>query len=409
MGTVTANISTAGGLVAHNSDGTISDCYATGTVSVGDDYVGGLVGVNSGRIDIGTGAISNCYATGNVTAGDGAAGGLIGRDSCGTISNCYATGSVTADNFAGGLVGIDSGSIITNCYRHYNGGTNFDGTYVSDLTTFRDIAFLTGDESNNGLKWSTDIISTDADSSKVWRAFTYKGTYPIFQRQSYDTGSVTVTSSPSGADISLNGVATGRATDTTVSDLVEGEYIVTVSRAGYAVTPENVSVTLTGGEAEEVSFVLEGNETTKVLNLSAGWNMISVPARDATITLPDEAGAVYRYNGNIYESVADLASVAPGEGVWMAATGACNITFTGIPVDSYTEPASAGWNMIGSCSEEIESFGDHLSSVPAGAVSTQIYGYEPAQGRYVTPASCTPGCGYWVSVSEGCEICLSLT
>ena len=38
--------------------------------------------------------------------------------------------------------------------------------------------------------------------------------------------------------------------------------------------------------------------------------------------------------------------------------------------------------MIGSCSEEIASFGDHLSSDPAGAVSGQIYGYDPDDGRY---------------------------
>ena len=76
-----------------------------------------------------------------------------------------------------------------------------------------------------------------------------------------------------------------------------------------------VSVTLTGGGAEEVSFSSgRENETTKSVNLSAGWNMISVPVRDATVTLPTEAGAVYRYNGNIYETVADLANVAPGEG-----------------------------------------------------------------------------------------------
>ena len=93
-----------------------------------------------------------------------------------------------------GLVGNGYGS-ITNCYRHDNSGTNYDGTYISDLTTFRDIAFLTGEEPANGLDWPTDIISTDADSSKVWRAFTCKGQYPIFQWQSYDTGTITVTSS----------------------------------------------------------------------------------------------------------------------------------------------------------------------------------------------------------------------
>ena len=69
---------------------------------------------------------------------------------------------------------MNSGT-LTNCYRHDTGGDHFEGTYVSDLTTFRDIAFLTGDDPDNGLNWSTDIISTGADSSKVWRAFTYKG------------------------------------------------------------------------------------------------------------------------------------------------------------------------------------------------------------------------------------------
>ena len=110
-------------------------------------------------------------------------------------------------------------------------------------------------------------------------------------------------------------------TNTTLTDLVEGEYIVTVSRAGYDATPEYVYVILSGCGTEEASFVLTESVTTKIVNLSAGWNMISVPVENATITLPAEAGAVYRYNGNIYETVADLGSVAPGEGFWMAATG----------------------------------------------------------------------------------------
>ena len=218
-GSATSGDRNAGGLVGYAYCGSITNCYATGSAVADSLNAGGLVG------HILYCSIINCYATGSATAENTIAGGLVGLNIDGGIANSYATGSAAANsqynNDAGGLVGSNSGT-LTNCYRHYNGGMNYDGTYVSDLTTFRDIAFLTGYESDTCLNWSTDIISTDADPSKIWRAFTYKGQYPIFQWQSFDTGSITVTSSPSGADIFLNGVATGISTNTTVPDLPEG-------------------------------------------------------------------------------------------------------------------------------------------------------------------------------------------
>ena len=93
----------------------------------------------------------------------------------------------------------------------------------------------------------------------------------------------------------------------------------------------------------------------------------------------------------------------------MAATGPCNISFTGIPVENYTEPASAGWNMIAVVRRRLRPLAIICPLIRRERVSGQIYGYDPAQGRYETPVSCMPGCGYWVSVSENCEICLSLT
>ena len=109
-GSVNGNVYT-GGLVGY-SDGTISDCYATGTVG-GIDCTGGLVGQNVG----GTAVISNCYATGVVNGGTFNTGGLVGRNVNGTISDCYATGTVSGtNNYTGGLVGLNNAGFISDCY-----------------------------------------------------------------------------------------------------------------------------------------------------------------------------------------------------------------------------------------------------------------------------------------------------
>jgi hypothetical protein len=99
-----------GGLVGNNF-GTITNCYATGSVS-GDVVVGGLVGDNHTKYS----TIANCYAAGSVS-GDGAVGGLCGfnRSGC-RITNCYATATVSGHEHVGGLVGYNDNGSIRNCY-----------------------------------------------------------------------------------------------------------------------------------------------------------------------------------------------------------------------------------------------------------------------------------------------------
>ena len=92
--------------------GTIRSSYATGAVSGGFIYVGGLVGNNSG------GTISNSYATGTVS-GYSYGGGLVGGNT-GTISSSYATGAVSGNNYGGGLVGYNYGGTINTSYHMDN-------------------------------------------------------------------------------------------------------------------------------------------------------------------------------------------------------------------------------------------------------------------------------------------------
>ena len=75
-----------GGLIGRNSGSDISDSTASGPVT-GEEYVGGLVGHNQG------GAISGSTASGPVT-GNNRVGGLVGfNDRYSTISNSDASGA----------------------------------------------------------------------------------------------------------------------------------------------------------------------------------------------------------------------------------------------------------------------------------------------------------------------------
>ena len=110
-GTVSGSRNDVGGLVGENRGGTITNSYATGTVSGSGNDVGGLVGLNSGTI-------TNSYATGTVTGlGNHDVGGLVGENRGGTITNSYATGTVTGSGIrVGGLVGWHNTGTITNSY-----------------------------------------------------------------------------------------------------------------------------------------------------------------------------------------------------------------------------------------------------------------------------------------------------
>ena len=107
-----------GGLVGRQSGGSITASYATGPAAGGDgdfDYVGGLVGSQSGLI-------TASYATGAAAGGDGLdyVGGLVGQQEGGSITASYATGPAAGGdgNFdaVGGLVGSQGGGSITASY-----------------------------------------------------------------------------------------------------------------------------------------------------------------------------------------------------------------------------------------------------------------------------------------------------
>ena len=144
-----------GGLAGRNG-GTINNSYATGSVTSSGDYVGGLVGSN-------TGTVRGSYATGSVTSAGNRVGGLVGYNShyeeeiTANIFDSYATGSVSGNGWVGGLVG-------QNGYSPGNGGTITASYAIGSVTGNRSVGGLIGYNYPGGSitdsYWNIDVTTT---------------------------------------------------------------------------------------------------------------------------------------------------------------------------------------------------------------------------------------------------------
>ena len=261
-GSVTGENS-VGGLVGQNYQGKVSNSYATGSVT-GREFVGGLVG------DSYQGTVSGSYATGSVT-GDEDLGGLMGRNYQGTVSNSYATGSVTGNDDLGGLVGFSStGTVTASYYNTETTGQNDIGKGEGKTTT--DLLTPTG---------YTGIYQTWNNDTDYWD-FGTNDQYPVLK-----------------LDVDGNGTV-GDATDLRLqrprlsvvsSSLDFGEvYIASTASTirSYNLTGENLTgnVTLAIGGANAGLFV--ANMTT--ISPSNG----AVPETTVTVTFtPTTAGGPF--------------------------------------------------------------------------------------------------------------------
>ena len=144
----------------NNSTGraVINTSYATGSVSGTASYAGGLVGLNnsiSGHIV----TIGNSYAMGTVTGGSDV-GGLVGfnNNSTSSISNSYATGSVSGTgSYFGGLVGHSFNGTVSNSFWDTTtsgqsssaGGTGLTTTQMQTQANFTSATSANGNVNPN--------------------------------------------------------------------------------------------------------------------------------------------------------------------------------------------------------------------------------------------------------------------
>ena len=144
-----------GGLVGRNY-GTVSGSYADCSVSSDDFCVGGLVGDNPGTV-------SDSYSTGNVV-GYSHIGGLIGQ-SCGSVSNSYSVGNVTGVAYVSGLVGVSCLRTVANSFwdTHTSGQATSDGGTGKNTTEMQNIATF------SGAGWDISAVAPGStNSTYIW-------------------------------------------------------------------------------------------------------------------------------------------------------------------------------------------------------------------------------------------------
>jgi filamentous hemagglutinin family protein len=230
------------GSLAGFSMGTISNSYATGTVS-GSTYLGGLVGA------LETGTISSSYATGAVsgTVASATVGGLVGQQNSGTITGSYASGAVSGTLYAGGLVGNAQGT-ITSSYATgaVSGSATYAGGLVGALFTPGSISSsyatgaVTGTGARNGglagLNSGTisSSYATGTVSSSQWSGGLVglnSGTLSSVYATGASTGSIAggLAASQDAAGTTSSSYATGSVTGTTYAGGLMGTNTGTVS------------------------------------------------------------------------------------------------------------------------------------------------------------------------------------
>ena len=163
-----------GGLAGEMIEGVITGCSVSGYIVASNEYVGGLIGVNGGKIinsrstaevhgnsndtgglagvngDIFPGTIENSVAEGFVT-GYWNVGGFVGRNA-GDITNSHATGDVEGEDWVGGFAGWTDLGTIKNCHA------------TGNVTGFFDVGGLVG---FNGYAGSTAQITGSSASGDV--------------------------------------------------------------------------------------------------------------------------------------------------------------------------------------------------------------------------------------------------
>jgi poly-gamma-glutamate capsule biosynthesis protein CapA/YwtB (metallophosphatase superfamily) len=120
--------------------------------------------------------------------------------------------------------------------------------------------------------------------------------------------------------------------------------------------------------------------------VTTGWNMVSNP-----LTLPD---SMHRVRSLYPHSTFDYAFAFSSEAGYIQ-----SMELTNGPGSA---AVASGWNMIGSVSTPVDT--SALSSVPAGLLSSIVYGYS---GGYFPAEQIMPGAAYWVKCRGAGRVILS--
>jgi hypothetical protein len=171
-------------------------------------------------------------------------------------------------------------------------------------------------------------------------------------------------------------------------------------------------VTVSGAGTLTLSLHLTTEDV--VLDLKAGWNMVSVPVvpantSRAAVFPPADVVAVYTWDP-VLKSYGVPTTIEPELGYWVAVITDKTIKVTGTPKTTWPSSLITGWNMVGSVYGTAVSVNDAdaFTVAPPGSVLTNaIYWWDPEGKSYVAKTSITQGCGYWAATTQNCNLTMT--
>jgi len=167
------------------------------------------------------------------------------------------------------------------------------------------------------------------------------------------------------------------------------------------------------------------------INLSAGWNLVSLPLIPESSDIDDiinsanlasgdvgNVDMVYHYNTSSglwdywrEQTGGTLQSIEDGNGYWIHTIAADVLTTHGSEAATAGYSLQSNWNMVGFTSVEEQDHDTYLASI--GEAYSVLYGWDAATGSWYCPTmgqnggKLKPGHGYWVHMSTPGTVMLS--
>jgi exonuclease III len=143
------------------------------------------------------------------------------------------------------------------------------------------------------------------------------------------------------------------------------------------------------------TFSFAQNNTQITVDLTNGWNILSVPLivsdMTASVLFPTAISPFYFFN-NIYYQVSTLEN---GKGYWAKFSGSQSVIITGSLVPTNSIDVIQGWNMIGPFDTQIPV--TSITTNPPNIITSPFYGFDFV---YYQTSTLQPGKGYWIKTNS---------
>ena len=283
-------------IVGDNMNGTVSNCYSTGSINSSATnsgaIAGGIVGFNSGFV-------YNCYSTATINASNtgtvSVAGGVIGINMGGRVSGCYSTGSVSALSVyssatAGGVIGnnlsgmnsyVFSNAALNPSITCQGGTAGYYGRVVGQTmgSISEHIAFSDMINPFGGTNWF-NIGDEDIDGASITREQIHAdGTLG---------GMFTNDDGWTIANGKLPGLF-GNTVDMPEHLRIPGAPVITTTTLPNGIVGTEYNQTLEAEGSTPITWTIESGNLPTGLNLSAEGNILGTPTAEGPFTFTVKA------------------------------------------------------------------------------------------------------------------------